>query len=45
MAEFTFQRNDRIVNSTPATVFPHPLDGDNTDDPPLPLSKCWYERR
>jgi hypothetical protein len=45
MAEFTFLRNDRIVNPTPATVFPHPLDGDNTDDPPLPLPKCWYGKR
>lgn len=45
MAEFTFLRHDRMVNPAPATVFPHPLDGDNTDDPPLPLPKCWYAKR
>jgi hypothetical protein len=45
MAEFTFLRNDRIVNPTPAAVFPNPLDGDNTDDPPLPLPACWYGKR
>lgn len=44
MAEFTFLRNDRVVNPVPATVFPHPLDGDNTEDPPLVLPECWYRR-
>ncbi len=41
MAEFTFLRNDRVIDPRPARIFPHPLDGDNTDDPPLPLPACW----
>ena len=45
MAEFTFLRNDRICNSSYANVFPHPLDFDNTDNPHLPLPKCWYSNR
>lgn len=42
VAEFTFLRKDRISNSSPATVFPHPLDFDNTGNPTLPLPTCWY---
>jgi hypothetical protein len=44
LAEFTFLRKDRIGNSSYATVFPHPLDGDNTDKPHYPLPACWYHR-
>ncbi|MBC8441369.1 MAG: FkbM family methyltransferase [Deltaproteobacteria bacterium] len=42
--EFTFLRNDRIVNPSYAKVFPHPLDFDNTDKPHLPLPECWYNK-
>ena len=42
VAEFTFLRSDRIRNPSYASVFPHPLDCDNTDKPPLTLAKCWY---
>ena len=40
--EFTFLRKDRIARSSSATVFPHPLDGDNVKGSALPLPKCWY---
>jgi hypothetical protein len=40
VAEMTFVRMDRCRVTQPTTVFPHPLDRDNTDNPPLPL--CWY---
>ncbi len=43
--EITFLRNDRIRNKSFATVFPHPLDSDNTSEiPSLPLPKCWYNQ-
>jgi hypothetical protein len=42
LMEFTFLRNDRIVNPSHQSVFPHPLDYDNTDNPPLTLPKSWY---
>ena len=42
--EFTFLRKDRISHSTYQTSFPHPLDCDNTPNPPLVLPKCWYHR-
>lgn len=41
--EMTFLRNDRIVSSSFADTFPHPLDFDNSDKPPLHLPKCWYK--
>lgn len=40
--EFTFLRRDRIQSSSPAAIFPHVLDKDNTSNPPLPLPLCWY---
>jgi len=40
--EFTFLRSDRIGESAFTKRFPHPLDGDNTQKPPLPLPHCWY---
>jgi hypothetical protein len=40
--EFTFLRNDRINRSSYQRVFPHPLDGDSTDNATLPLPSCWY---
>lgn len=40
--EFTFLRNDRIADSAYQRVFPHPLDYENSNNPPLPLPKCWY---
>ena len=45
LAEFTFLRNDRISNPSPASVFPHPLDCDNTSAPHFPLPKCWHRGR
>lgn len=41
-AEFTFLRNDRIVNPSYQRIFPNPLDYDNTNNPPIVLPKCWY---
>jgi hypothetical protein len=40
--EFTFLRRDRLESTSYADQFPHPLDVDNTANPPLPLPKCWY---
>jgi hypothetical protein len=40
--EATFLRKDRILHSSPATVFPHPLDAKNAAGPELPLPTCWY---
>ena len=42
LSELTFLRNDRVAGAKYAESFPHPLDCDNSDDPPLPLPKCWY---
>jgi hypothetical protein len=42
IAEFTFYRNDRFRHRVPRTVFPHPLDSDNTRKRTLPLPECWY---
>jgi hypothetical protein len=41
-AEFTFYRRDRLNDAGYASKFPHPLDHDNTRNPPLPLSRAWY---
>jgi len=41
--EFTFLRNDRVVNPVPARVFPNPLDGDNTPKTHFALPDCWHE--
>jgi hypothetical protein len=43
IAEVTFLRNDRVRDRTPSTMFPHPLDRDNTGKATLPLPRCWYE--
>lgn len=43
VTEFTFIRNDRIKNASYVDKFPHPLDCDNTQNPPLYLPKCWYK--
>jgi len=40
--EFTFFRNDRFRQRSYAKTFPHPLDRDNTDKPPVVLPACWY---
>jgi hypothetical protein len=41
--EFTFVRHDRLARDAGyRIVFPHPLDCDNTSNPPLPLPECWY---
>lgn len=41
--EFTFHRKDRLTFQGPQTLFPHPLDHDNTDRRlSVPLPKCWF---
>ena len=45
VAEFTFLRSDRMRNPPYATVFPHPLDSDNTDKKPFPLPACWFSNQ
>lgn len=41
--EFTFLRNDRVLDWSFATVFPNPLDSDNASNlPPLTLPHCWH---
>lgn len=41
-AEFTFLRKDRISHLKPATIFPHQLDHDCTNNPTIVLPECWY---
>lgn len=41
-AEFTFLRKDRISHLIPATIFPHPLDHDCTNNPTIILPESWY---
>jgi hypothetical protein len=41
-AEFTFLRNDRIVDPDYASEFPHPSDRDNCMGRRLQLAKCWH---
>jgi Methyltransferase FkbM domain len=45
VAEFTFLRRDRILRSSPAENFPHPLDRDNTTKAPLPLPARWVNAK
>lgn len=40
--EFTFHRWDRIECCTSQTIFPDPLDCDNTGKPTLALPPIWY---
>jgi hypothetical protein len=42
MAELTFLRNDRVSQAMFATQFPHALDRDNVERPPLHLPKSCY---
>jgi hypothetical protein len=42
VAEFTFLRNDRIIDPSYASEFPHPLDQDNCEGRRLQLAKCWH---
>lgn len=42
LAEFTFLRRDRLVNSSHVNKFPHPLDSDNTDKPSFALPRSFY---
>ena len=42
IAEFTFLRRDRLGTGSYATQFPHPLDGDNTVKPHLPLPSSLF---
>ncbi len=44
VAEFTFYRNDRFRRGMYQTMFPHPLDRDNTHKRSLPLPGCWYRQ-
>ena len=41
-AEFTFLRDDRIVDPCYASEFPHPLDRDNCNGRRLRLAQCWH---
>jgi hypothetical protein len=43
IAEFTFQRHDRIRSNGYRRTFPHPLDRNNTRKATLVLPACWYE--
>lgn len=43
--EFTFLRRDRTFAGALATEFPHPLDVENTPNPPCVLPACWYGNR
>ncbi len=42
LTEMTFYRRDRLTDPPFVEHFPHPLDHDNTDNPTLPLPRCWY---
>jgi Methyltransferase FkbM domain len=43
-AEFTFLRNDRMLDWSYARVFPHPLDRNNCNGRGLQLAECWYRQ-
>lgn len=44
VVEMTFVRNDRIIEKTPQTVFPHPLDSDNSKNrESITLPEIWYK--
>ncbi len=43
-AEFSFLRNDYVINPVYTKDFPHPLDCDNTDQPTLILPDSWYKK-
>lgn len=43
VTELTFLRNDRVKNTSFINNYPHPLDYDNSENPPLYLPKCWYK--
>ena len=43
VAEFTFLRKDRVVQSEYANEFPHRLDSDNVVGESLVLPACWYK--
>ena len=43
-AEFTFISKDRITYSSDATIFPHKLDFDNTDNKSIVLPEVWYKQ-
>lgn len=43
--EFTFLRNDRFESFSHQTIFPNPLDYDNTNNPTLALPRCWYSEK
>jgi hypothetical protein len=42
VAEFTFHRNDRVLQRAYRNDFPHALDRDNTPKRTLALPRCWY---
>lgn len=45
VAEFTFLRTDRVGSCVPATVFPHPLDCENSLKETLKLPAVWHSSR
>lgn len=42
LTEMTFYRRDRLADPVLVERYPHPLDRDNTNNPTLPLPRCWY---
>lgn len=41
LGEYTFLRRDRILEASPVTTLPHPLDTRNTDRPSIPVPPIW----
>jgi hypothetical protein len=42
MAEFTFLRRDRVIDGSYSSIYPHPLDRDNTERQVVVLPKSFY---
>ncbi len=40
--EFTFLNRRRVASTRPRSDFPHKLDFESEQRPPLPLPACWY---
>lgn len=43
LLETTFLRRDFVEGNDPASQFPHPLDQDNADLPPVVMPSLWYK--
>ena len=42
--EFTFIRNERVLNFMPSLNFPHHLDAENANSRHFTLPECWYKK-